>query len=65
MAVYIVHASLLLIFLAGIVDALYGWRGFVMLNRGQQSGNQVQTQNGSRRTWLSPSAVTAPAGEIL
>ena len=46
MAVYIVHASLLLIFLGGIVDALYGWRGFVSLNRGQQS-SQVQAQNGS------------------
>jgi cytochrome c biogenesis protein len=44
MAVYIVHASLLLIFLGGIVDALYGWRGFVTLSRGQQS-SQVQ-QNG-------------------
>jgi cytochrome c biogenesis protein len=48
MAVYIVHASLLLIFLGGIVDALYGWRAFVTLNRGQQS-SQVQTQNGSKR----------------
>jgi cytochrome c biogenesis protein len=48
LAVYIVHASLLLIFLGGIVDALYGWRAFVTLNRGQQS-NQVQTQNGSQR----------------
>ncbi len=48
MAVYIVHASLLLIFLGGIVDALYGWRGFVTLNRGQQS-SQVETQNGSKR----------------
>ncbi len=48
MAVYIVHASLLLIFLGGIVDALYGWRAFVMLNRGQQS-SQVQTQNGGKR----------------
>ena len=48
MAVYIVHASLLLIFLGGIVDALYGWRGFVTLARGQQS-SQVQPQNGSAR----------------
>jgi cytochrome c biogenesis protein len=45
MAVYIVHASLLLIFLGGIVDALYGWRGFVTLTRGQQS-SQVVPQNG-------------------
>ena len=48
MAVYIVHASLLLIFLGGIVDALYGWRGYVTLTRGQQS-SQVQPQNGSTR----------------
>ena len=48
MAVYIVHASLLLIFLGGIVDALYGWRGFVTLARGQES-SQVQPQNGSKR----------------
>ena len=48
MAVYIVHASLLLIFLGGIVDALYGWRGFVMLTRGQQS-SQVDQQNGTTR----------------
>lgn len=48
MAVYIVHASLLLIFLGGIVDALYGWRGFVVLTRGQQS-SQVQ-QNDKTRT---------------
>jgi cytochrome c biogenesis protein len=36
MAVYIVHASLLLIFFGGIVDALWGWRGFVSLTPGQQ-----------------------------
>lgn len=48
MAVYIVHASLLLIFLGGIVDALLGWRGFVMLTRGQQS-SQVDVQNGTKR----------------
>jgi cytochrome c biogenesis protein len=49
MAVYIVHASLLLIFLGGIVDALYGWRGFVALTRGQES-SQVQMHDGSGRT---------------
>ncbi len=48
MAVYIVHASLLLIFIGGIVDALYGWRGFVTLTRGQQS-SQVVPQNGVAR----------------
>ena len=49
MAVYIVHASLLLIFLGGIIDALYGWRGFVMLNPGTSS-NQIELRNGSTRT---------------
>lgn len=48
MAVYIVHASLLLIFFGGIVDGLYGWRGFVALTRGEASG-QVRLQNGTER----------------
>lgn len=48
MAVYIVHTSLLLIFLGGIVDALYGWRGFLSLTRGEES-SQVQPQNGRTR----------------
>lgn len=48
LAVYMVHASLLLIFLGGIVDGLYGWRAFVTLNRGQMS-SQLHTQNGSQR----------------
>jgi cytochrome c biogenesis protein len=49
MAVYIVHASLLLIFLGGIVDAIYGWRGFVMLTPGGAS-NQIELKNGVIRT---------------
>jgi cytochrome c biogenesis protein len=49
MAVYIVHASLLLIFLGGIVDALYGWRGFLMLTPGSTS-NQIELKTGSTRT---------------
>ena len=49
MAVYIVHASLLLIFLGGIVDALYGWRGFVTLTPGTSS-NQVELMKGAART---------------
>ena len=48
MAVYIVHASLLLIFLGSNIDALLGWRGFVTLTRGQQS-SAVKPQNGSPR----------------
>jgi cytochrome c biogenesis protein len=47
-AVYIVHASLLLIFLGGIVDALWGWQGTLMLTKGQQS-QQVEMQGGKTR----------------
>lgn len=47
-AVYIVHASLLLIFLGGIVDGLFGWRGFVTLTRGELS-RQVALHDGSTR----------------
>lgn len=49
MAVYIVHASLLLIFFGWIVDSLYGWRGFVTLNPGT-STNQIELRTGSPRT---------------
>ncbi|MFZ0286614.1 MAG: cytochrome c biogenesis protein ResB, partial [Terriglobales bacterium] len=48
MAVYVVHASLLLIFLGGIVDALYGWRGFVAIPGGGQS-SQIELHNGTVR----------------
>jgi len=48
MAVYIVHASLLLIFFGGIVDALWGWRGNVNLTKGEQS-NIIAMQNGTQR----------------
>ncbi|HEV2395367.1 MAG TPA: cytochrome c biogenesis protein ResB [Candidatus Sulfotelmatobacter sp.] len=48
MAVYIVHASLLLIFLGGIVDALYGWKGFLMLSPGTES-SQIALKNGSTK----------------
>ena len=49
MAVYIVHASLILIFFGTIVDGLYGWRGFLMLTPGT-AGNQVEMRNGASRT---------------
>jgi cytochrome c biogenesis protein len=48
MAVYIVHASLLLIFLGGIVDALYGWRGFLMLNPGT-ANDQIESKTGTTK----------------
>ena len=49
MGVYIVHASLLLIFLGFIVDSVYGWRGFLMLSPGTAS-NQIELKDGSLRT---------------
>jgi cytochrome c biogenesis protein len=48
MAVYIVHASLLLIFLGGIVDGLFGWRGYVALSKGEQA-NQVEVRDHGNR----------------
>jgi cytochrome c biogenesis protein len=48
MAVYIVHASLLLIFLGGIIDGLFGWTGFISLINGQQV-QQVETRAGNIR----------------
>jgi len=48
LAVYIVHTSLLLIFLGGIVDAMWGYRGFLALTNGQQA-SQIQLQNGTTR----------------
>ena len=58
MAVYIVHASLLLIFLGGIVDALFGWRGFVTLTQGQQLARST-SKKARNAICLLPSAVTA------
>jgi cytochrome c biogenesis protein len=49
MAVYFVHASLLLIFAGGIIDALYGWRGFMMLTPGN-AASQIEMRNGISKT---------------
>ena len=49
MAVYIVHASLLLIFAGGIIDALYGWRGFMMLTPGN-AASQIEMRSGTAKT---------------
>ena len=49
MAVYIVHASLLLIFLGGIVDGLFGWSGYLMLNRGEQASQVALHDNSIRQ----------------
>lgn len=49
MAVYIVHASLLLIFLGGIVDGVWGWRGYISLERGQQVSEVALKEGGTKR----------------
>ena len=49
MAVYIVHTSLLLIFLGGIVDGLLGWTGFVTLVKGQEV-NQLALRDGAKKS---------------
>jgi cytochrome c biogenesis protein len=46
LAVYIIHASLLLIFVGGIVDAIYGYKGFLMLTKGQ-SASQLELSDKS------------------
>jgi cytochrome c biogenesis protein len=49
MAVYIVHASLLLIFAGGIIDGIYGWRGTLNLSEGETTG-QVELRDGATKT---------------
>ncbi|HXZ26424.1 MAG TPA: cytochrome c biogenesis protein ResB [Terriglobales bacterium] len=48
LAAYVVHVSLLLILLGGIVDSVWGYRGFLNLTRGQQAG-QIELADGSTR----------------
>jgi cytochrome c biogenesis protein len=36
-SVYVVHASLLLILTGGIIDAIYGYHGYLSLNKGQST----------------------------
>lgn len=58
MAVYIVHASLLLIFFGWIIDGVYGWRGKLNLNEGQSS-NVVELRDGGTR--IMPFAIRCDA----
>ncbi len=48
LAAYIVHASLLLVFLGGIIDAVQGYRGFMALGPDQQT-NEIEMRNGTRK----------------
>lgn len=45
-AVYVVHASLLLILAGGIIDAIYGYHGFIMLKKGETT-TQVELRTGT------------------
>ncbi len=49
MAVYVIHASLLLIFCGGIIDGVFGYSGFMALQRGQQV-NQIELRTGKKKT---------------
>jgi cytochrome c biogenesis protein len=49
MAVYVIHASLLLIFCGGIIDGFFGYSGFMALMPGQQV-NQIELRNGRTKT---------------
>jgi cytochrome c biogenesis protein len=47
LAVYVIHASLLFIFLGGIVDGLMGYRGFMSIDEGQTTNQfSVRTAMG-------------------
>jgi cytochrome c biogenesis protein len=48
MAVYIVHASLLLIFAGGIIDGVFGYSGFMALQNGQTS-NTIEMRKGGTK----------------
>jgi len=48
LAVYVVHASLLLILVGGIVDAFFGYKGYLMLTPGQ-STSKLEQSNGITR----------------
>ena len=49
LAAYVVHASLLLIFGGAIVDARWGYRGFVALTQNQQT-NQIELNSGKTQS---------------
>ncbi len=49
MAVYVIHASLLLIFAGGIIDGFFGYSGFIALHKGQ-TGNVIELRTGGDKT---------------
>jgi cytochrome c biogenesis protein len=48
MAPFVVHASLLLILAGGIVDAIWGYKGFIALGKGESS-NQLELPDGRHK----------------
>jgi cytochrome c biogenesis protein len=44
MAVYVIHASLLLIFAGGLIDGIWGYRGYLKLVEGEQ-GNIIELRD--------------------
>ncbi len=48
LAPYVVHASLLLILAGGIVDGVWGWRGFVALTQNEQT-NRIERRDGTEQ----------------
>lgn len=48
LAAYVVHASLLLILAGGIVDGLWGYRGFVALTQ-NESAQRIELRNGTSK----------------
>lgn len=47
MAVFIIHSSLLLIFMGGIIDGLFGYRGFMAIDEGT-SNNVIEQRIGGK-----------------
>jgi cytochrome c biogenesis protein len=49
MAVYVVHASLLLIMLGGVIDGVWGYQGFLSLVPGKPPVDTIETRDGKTR----------------
>ncbi len=61
LAVYIVHLSLLMIFAGGIIDAVYGYRGFLTLTTGETSNTIMVRQKGTEQKRLLPFSIRCDA----
>ncbi len=50
LAVYVVHASLLLIFLGGILDGVLGYKGYISMVPGTPATNQIELRDNTVKT---------------